>query len=261
MKYFVITDVHGEYDVMIESLKNYGFDKNNKNHCLISLGDMFDRGYKSVKVYQYLESLPRKILLLGNHDEFFLEFLSGVFSHTYWHVTRNGMWATIRDFADVDDWRSSISDDPSNYYKYLVTIRRRYPKLADFMRGLKHAAKIGNKIFTHAGFKNTDIGFMTNIHAQTPYEIEKMVNWGLGDSGKFNYIFGHWHIGMLNSYFKINEDQPILNSHKPFIYKDFIGLDTACNLTKILQIYVFESDDNVITYNTPQFLEIMQLDE
>ena len=40
MRYFVVTDVHGFYDEMIEALDIAGFDPNNENHWLISLGDV-----------------------------------------------------------------------------------------------------------------------------------------------------------------------------------------------------------------------------
>ena len=32
-KYFIVADVHGFYDEMIDALNEAGFDKNNENHC------------------------------------------------------------------------------------------------------------------------------------------------------------------------------------------------------------------------------------
>ena len=49
MKYFVISDIHSYYDEMIDSLKNYSFDVSNKEHHLLVLGDLFDRGPKQMK--------------------------------------------------------------------------------------------------------------------------------------------------------------------------------------------------------------------
>lgn len=68
LKFFVVSDVHGFYEEMIEALNKTGFDKYNSEHWLISLGDNFDRGTKPVEVMQYLLGLPRKVLIMGNHE-------------------------------------------------------------------------------------------------------------------------------------------------------------------------------------------------
>lgn len=44
MKFFVISDVHGYYDEMVQTLEAAGFDPNNEEHWLISCGDEIDRG-------------------------------------------------------------------------------------------------------------------------------------------------------------------------------------------------------------------------
>ena len=68
MKLFVVSDIHSFYKPLIEALDEAGFDKNNKDHWLISCGDCFDRGPDSVELLHYLMSLERKILIKGNHD-------------------------------------------------------------------------------------------------------------------------------------------------------------------------------------------------
>lgn len=53
MKYFVFSDIHGDYDAMIEALKTNGYEPSNHNHTLISLGDNFGRastGKKSIGI-------------------------------------------------------------------------------------------------------------------------------------------------------------------------------------------------------------------
>ena len=42
--YFVCSDIHGFYKEWMKSLKEAGFNKNNPEHILIVLGDVFDRG-------------------------------------------------------------------------------------------------------------------------------------------------------------------------------------------------------------------------
>lgn len=67
MKYFVISDVHGEYESMIRCLNENGYDKENADHTLITLGDMFDRGKESSKVLDYLLSLEQVVMLKGSN--------------------------------------------------------------------------------------------------------------------------------------------------------------------------------------------------
>ena len=69
-KFFVISDVHGFYNEMKKSLYKAGYRKSNKNHILIVCGDIFDRGPDSVKIYNFLKSLPRnrRVLIRGNHE-------------------------------------------------------------------------------------------------------------------------------------------------------------------------------------------------
>ena len=42
MRYFITSDIHGYYSVLIKELNKQGFDKN--KDTLITLGDNFDRG-------------------------------------------------------------------------------------------------------------------------------------------------------------------------------------------------------------------------
>lgn len=72
-KLFCISDVHGFYNEMREALDNAGFDPNNEEHWLISLGDVWDRGKQPFEVMQYLKRLPRKVLIRGNHENLFEE--------------------------------------------------------------------------------------------------------------------------------------------------------------------------------------------
>ena len=41
-KYFIFSDVHGEYDALSTALREAGYDSSNKTHKLVSLGDDFD---------------------------------------------------------------------------------------------------------------------------------------------------------------------------------------------------------------------------
>lgn len=71
MKYFVVSDIHGYYQPLVKALSEAGYQKDNPNHTLIVLGDIFDRGREPLKVYEFLKSIPedRLILIRGNHED------------------------------------------------------------------------------------------------------------------------------------------------------------------------------------------------
>lgn len=78
MKYFIVSDIHGFYIELREALKTAGFDKKNKDHTLVVLGDLFDRGPDALALYKYLISIPKKrcILVRGNHELLYKELLT-----------------------------------------------------------------------------------------------------------------------------------------------------------------------------------------
>ena len=65
---YVCSDIHSYFEPFKKALDEAGFDPNNENHWIISCGDEWDRGTKPVEVMQYLISLPRKVLVRGNHE-------------------------------------------------------------------------------------------------------------------------------------------------------------------------------------------------
>lgn len=103
-KFFVISDMHGYYDEMIDALKKSGFDKYNSDHWLITCGDHFDRGPKPVEVMQYLISLPRKILVKGNHESLLQDLCERGYPCS--HDFHNGTFDTVCKFGGESLGRS-----------------------------------------------------------------------------------------------------------------------------------------------------------
>lgn len=69
-KYFVVSDVHSFYTPLLDALNEAGYDKNNENHVFVLCGDAFDRGDETIKVLDFLKSIPkeRRVLVRGNHE-------------------------------------------------------------------------------------------------------------------------------------------------------------------------------------------------
>ena len=56
-KIFVVSDVHGFYNLLETALSDAGFEKNNTEHLLVCCGDYFDRGTENFNVLKFFESV------------------------------------------------------------------------------------------------------------------------------------------------------------------------------------------------------------
>jgi serine/threonine protein phosphatase 1 len=65
MRTIVVGDIHGCYEELLQLLAKVEISDAD---CLISLGDIVDRGSDSVKVYDFLKNRPNTIVLMGNHE-------------------------------------------------------------------------------------------------------------------------------------------------------------------------------------------------
>ncbi len=73
---FVIGDIHGANRALIQCLERSSFDA--QRDLLISLGDLCDRWPEVNRVFDTLLKVKNLVLLLGNHDQWALEwFLHG----------------------------------------------------------------------------------------------------------------------------------------------------------------------------------------
>lgn len=97
MKFFVISDVHGFYDEMKLALDEAGFDPWNSEHWLVVCGDCFDRGSRPVEVMQYLQGLPRKVLIKGNHESLLQDLCDR--GYPGGHDYSNGTYDTVCEFG------------------------------------------------------------------------------------------------------------------------------------------------------------------
>lgn len=77
MKYFVVPDIHGQYD-KINQLLNKILDKKKSDDMIVFLGDYVDRGSQSKEVIDLCYELSKRndtIFLFGNHD---VEFYNSI---------------------------------------------------------------------------------------------------------------------------------------------------------------------------------------
>ena len=123
MATYVMSDIHGQYDMFMELLDIIEF---NENDMLYVLGDVVDRGPNPIKTLKKLMEMPNVICLVGNHELMAIEcfdflmkeitdisiaeiddkMLENLITWDY-----NGSQPTIEEFRELnDDERQGIID-------------------------------------------------------------------------------------------------------------------------------------------------------
>ena len=198
MKFFVISDMHSCYTPMITALNESGFDKSNPDHTLIVCGDSFDRGTQSVQVLEYLDSVKRKVLVKGNHDDLIMELLNGRMPKPV--DTHNGTTETI--------FQLGYKDGISKFSDYCSNARKKYIPLYNQMVNYFETA---NYIFVHSWIptKNQPDSIYSPDLSETVFDA----NWRDADEDRWKaarwvnpylfalsglkpdktVVFGHWH--------------------------------------------------------------------
>jgi serine/threonine protein phosphatase 1 len=108
MKYFVISDIHSNYNIMIDALNEKEFNFNDPNHKIILVGDAFDRGTDPVGMYLFIKEMINKnklIWIVGNHEFLILKRLEEqVFKN------HNDTYETLLKLALFNSNKTSLSD-------------------------------------------------------------------------------------------------------------------------------------------------------
>lgn len=194
-KFFVTSDIHSFYTELIDALNQAGFDENNEEHWLIVCGDCFDRGPDSAKVLKYLQNLPRKVLVKGNHEQLLVDCCERGWPMS--HDVSNGTMRTISHLG--------YGDELEDMCKYTLI------KIRPFLDGMVNYFETKNYIFVHSWIPTIHKYEWPEHHT---YSFEFDPNWrqasqtewnnamwgnpfeksfeGLNQTGK-TIVFGHWH--------------------------------------------------------------------
>lgn len=213
-KFFVVSDIHGEYDALMRTLQEAGYNPDNEEHFFVAVGDSFDRGPRSRDIYRFFRDLPsqRSKFVKGNHDLMFQEYLEKGMDGEFvlFNILHNGLGATINSFGclDMENLGASISilDDCHSY------IQREYPGLKKFIKDMPLWFETDHVVFVHAGlnpelsnWRETDEHYalwdIADAHKKVP-SCDKLI------------VFGHYHTDQVAEQAKREGDNKVyrLNS-------------------------------------------------
>lgn len=245
MKYYIVADVHGFFDILKEALDNAGFDKNNHEHVFVSLGDLLDRGKQPRECLQFVNSLERKILIRGNHEDLMEEMLAVRYPRQ--HDYQNGTYYTVVDLTgkyDVDDSFTAIKND-KDYNDYILsTVDYFETKTAIFVHGWIPC-------FYWESFNGVRHDWSRNenwrdVKDWEPYRwFNGMEAWKNGIREKDKTIFcGHWHTSFGNYRYHQSGDCEFGKTadFSPFIDNGIVALDSCVAFNKKINVYVLEED-------------------
>ena len=247
-KFFCISDVHGFYDEMKIALDNAGFDPNNEEHWLISCGDHWDRGPRPYEVMQYLKSLPRKVLIKGNHEYLFEDCCErGI---AYDNDYSNGTFQTICDLGGYDFG-----------YSFAECCDRALARTSMFMSSMVNYFETKNYIFVHSFVplechdklppyytRNRQFSKMDDWRNANDRKWED-AGWGdpfeLADKGLLpdkTLVFGHWHCskGWAKKEHRSQFDDDA--KFEPFYGDGFIAIDACTAHTGKVNVVVIEDE-------------------
>ena len=125
MAHYAVGDIQGCYDPLSRLLDQVRFDTN--KDTLLCVGDLVNRGPKSLKTLRLLKSLKNQcISVLGNHDIHLLSMIYGV-RQPRLHDTLDRI-IDAHDSQDIADWlRSQPLLHVNNERRYIMCHAGIYP--------------------------------------------------------------------------------------------------------------------------------------
>ena len=161
---YIISDIHGLYDRYLQMLKKINFSAEDK---LYILGDVIDRGNKSIEILFDIMERDNVELFLGNHEHMMLTYLNGTDTRT-WFYDANGGRHTYEQFMELDENdRNRIVD-----YLYDTTVLRNL-EINNHKYILSHtSALLGCDDIYTKDHKDNLMAIQDIVWNQYPYDIE-----------------------------------------------------------------------------------------
>jgi len=245
MKKFVVGDIHASFKGLMEVLKKSNFDINTDK--IFFIGDIIDGWSESKELIDFILTLPNKVVIRGNHDEWALFYYKGL-PH----------YANSVVDLDYSVWKAHGGRET---IKSLGDIGQIDKKYIDFLESTVYYHEEDGNLFVHAGYSldlddnNDDALFPISQHH--PYSLcwdrtfireiygnRKNINYDLKTNWKEVFI-GHTPTTNFNNFYK-----------KPQNWLNVWNMDTASafdgkvSLMNIETKEVFQSEESRKLYPT-----------
>ena len=144
---YVISDIHGEYELFLRLLDKIKFSATD---TLYICGDIIEKGKQSIRLAQYISRMPNAKCITGNHEYAFLKY--------YWGLMRQS---------------------PNNFDGVLKQLKKYFPddgelldwELVDWFESLPYYIEENNFICVHAGVPLDKEGHILPLEKATPEQL------------------------------------------------------------------------------------------
>ncbi|MEA9391019.1 metallophosphoesterase [Acerihabitans sp. TG2] len=180
---FVVGDLHGCYDQLLEKLARQQFDK--QRDLLISVGDLIDRGPENLQCLSLLDE-PWFCAVRGNHEQMAIDAL---------HSGDSGLW-----LANGGAWYLRMADSEQRRAQTLVTLCAQLPLVIDIPMADRHI------VIAHADYPLDDYGFEQPISTEEVLWSRRRITRnqrgrGTPISGATHFFFGHTPLNRIRHYY------------------------------------------------------------
>lgn len=205
---YVMSDIHGEFDLFIKMLEKINFSSDDK---LIILGDVFDRGPHPLKIIKYIMENDNIELLMGNHEKMFLDFMLSE-DEANKHITY-GMWMNNGGYTTLSQYDKLGTNEQKS--------------IVDYINNLPLYRIIDNYILVHSGIninglhQRKDINEIMNKQTKDDFLWSREEFYNEKGIDGYTIIFGHTPTPLIRNQSE-NYDFTIWHDD---VYNDKIGID------------------------------------
>lgn len=244
MKYYIVSDIHGYYNELIESLTEKGYFKDTEPHKLVICGDILDRGKQIDELIKFILKLMENdevILIKGNHEELLLDLVNNVYNYLpdveVTHHASNGTLKTALSLAKMT--KTKMKSDPDSFKNRVLStpfVRKIIPSMVDYY-------ETDNYIFVHGWIPCYAEKYRPREHKYIYRE-----NWREGNHQ--DWYFARWINGMAAHKWGVKEENKTIvcghfhsawghetfngekNNFSPYYDEGIIAIDGCTALTR-----------------------------
>lgn len=242
-KIYALTDIHGYFDILKETMKKVDLSDDNK---LIFLGDYIDGGPHSRQTLEYLYNLQKQfpenvIVLRGNHEDMFVDWFEnnvniGILQedeglNTLKTFLKDNQFDIIVNYLRKGKTLYEINSIVKKY------IKKNYPELIEWIKKMPLYYETEDQIFVHAGV-DEEAGEYWKLTTEDYYFTGKYP----ATKGQFIKDIIAGHVGVST----IANDK---NFHD--IYFDgesHYYLDSTVEISQKLNLLVYDTETNKYTF-------------
>ncbi len=216
---YVMSDIHGQYDLYTKALDTIHFDDTD---TLYILGDLIDRGPDGIKILQDVIWRPNVHCCIGNHELFMHDNL--------WEPKMEGEWWLSGGNGGTitrDSYLNLSCEEQAEIRKYVENM---YAQIELTIKDKSFL--LSHSFFTkrYGTIKWKDLGWYEtyDIVWYSPYRRHERVMPSLyQDDGRI-HIIGHYPVQGIPEYHWQNEEKPKMP--RAFVNHEFniIDIDTGC---------------------------------